>query len=218
MARRSAGLVALAVLLVLGAAGCGALTDLVDLQLRIQAAGYDVGSVFHDDFTDGSNDVQIEARARAGPDGSEGQRFIAELVWDSYPRRFEAVDVRLDGDLRRFDRAELQESFGARAPELDERTFADEVTRGVLVGMGVGAAVTVVAVVLIIVLVRRSRRRKAQRFALAGPPPGAPMPPPVPYYGVPAPPPWLPPSGYPPPMPGTTPPPPVPPPSEPPPS
>ena len=69
MARRSAGLVAAlaAVALTLFAGGCGAITELVRLQQRVEDAGYSVDGIFHDDFSGGASEVQIDASS--GDDG-----------------------------------------------------------------------------------------------------------------------------------------------------
>lgn len=195
MARRPARLVAGTALLLVAAgaaAGCSSINELLQLEERIERRGYSVSSTFHDDFGAGRDEVQIEAsrnRGQAPPDGTEE---IAGIVWDTYPRRFDTVAVRLDDDARTFSRGDLQERFGLRAERLDEREFSDDVRsgiRGVAIGAAVAVGLGIVAIVVTIVLLRRNRRRH--------PPP--PPPPPPPGYGTgwyPPPPPPGPPPGY----------------------
>lgn len=215
MARRSAGLVrllrALGVLLVLvlGTQACGTIDELLQLEQRIERQGYRVSNVFHDDFGTGSNEVQVEAESNRGLEPPEGQDEIAGIVWNSYPRRFTTVAVTLDGDLALYTRGELQERFGPRDPQLDEKAFSDDINGAVRNGAIVALIVLALGVLLVVLLVRASRKRRRNQPPPPpfGPPPGMP-PPGMPPPGMPPPPPpgpppgWRPPSsGYPPPGP-----------------
>lgn len=213
MGRRSTGLVAL---LLCGAtaavAGCSTINELIQLQDRIEREGYEVSNAFHDDFGSSLNEVQIEATTGRGEEPPAGTEEIAEIVWQTYPRRFDTVAVELDADSRTFSRSQLQERFGPRPEQLDERAFGDDLRsgiRGIAIGALIAIGVGVVAIITTIVLVRRSRRNNPPRPPQA-PPPGY-------YGGAPG---WYPPPAPPPPPPGppVAPPPPQAPPAPPPPS
>lgn len=202
MARRSAGLVAAGLVVVAaGAAGCGAIGDLVDLEARIERRGYDVTETFHDDFGSDRNEVTIEAeREPGGEPPPEGQREIAEVVWRTYPRRFDTLEVELDGDVTTFTRGQLREAFGPRDPALDERSFDDDVRSGLRVGLYAATVLIVLGVTAIVITLVVLRRRARQ----TPPWPGAPGPGTGPVAG----PGWAPPPPPPGPPPGWTPPPP----------
>ena len=207
MVGRPARLVAAAVaVVILAGAGCSTVNELLQLAERIERRGYDSVSTFHEDFGTGRNEVQVDALSGRGLEPPEGLDEIAEIVWETYPRRFDSIAVTLDGQSELYGRSELQERFGVRAERLDEEEFGDEVTgtiRGVAIGAAVFLVFVVVLVVVIIVLVRRRRQRRPppppNPYGGYGPPAWRPSPPPPPA----APPPgWSPPgSSYPPPPP-----------------
>lgn len=214
VARAVVGLAAIAGAVGLGA--CSGLDELNQLQERIEREGYDVSSTFHDDFGSDDNEVEIIAERGRGEIGRDGQLEIAGVVWETYPRRFSSVVVELDDDAVRFSRSTLQERFGPRAEQLDERDFGDDVRsgmRGVATGMAIAVGVGLLAIIVTVVLLRRRRKRN---------PPPPPPPSPYGWQPMPAPPPpsapppgWSPPPPPPGPPPGqpVQPPPPPPPPS-----
>lgn len=207
MARRPARLVALAAALValaVGATACSSISELLELQERIEREGYRVGDVFHDDFGGSRNEVQVDASTGRGLEPPEGQEEIAGIVWETYPRRFDSVSVTLDDDVATFSRGQLQERFGQRAARLDEREFSDDVSgaiRGAAIAGSIGLVVIVAATIAIVVAVRRRRGRRGPPPPPTAHPPGAGWAPPPPPPGPP--PGWVPPpgtgSGYPPP-------------------
>ncbi len=75
----------------------------------------EVDSVFHDDFSSGTSEVQVDGRIgpAAAPPRRARKRSPASCG-QTYPRRFDTVSVELDGDDVRFTRGDLQELFGAR--------------------------------------------------------------------------------------------------------
>lgn len=194
MGRRSTGLVAAAGLgLAVVVGGCAAISDLIDLEERIEDAGYDVTGTFHDDFGGGRNEVEIEAESRIrGEPPPAGQLEIAEIVWDTYPRQFDTLEIDLDGDTDTFSRGELQEQFGPRDPELDERDFDDEVRSGLRTA-SITAAAFLVAGIIAIVVTLVVLRRRTNRNPPPPPPPPAPPPGWVPRQAPPPPPPVAPP-------------------------
>jgi hypothetical protein len=186
--------------------GCGAVSELIQLEERIERAGYEVDSTFHDDFGTSTNEVQVEASTGRGQEPPDGNDEIAGIVWETYPRQFDVVFVDLDGNGQRYSRADLQEQFGVRDERLDERAFGDDIQEGIR-SVAIAAAVVVgiglVAIVTTVVLLRRRRSQNPP------PPPGystggwyPPPPPPGPPPG------WQPPPGAPPPPPSAPPPPP----------
>jgi hypothetical protein len=189
MGRRSAGLVAVELVVGVVASGCGVINDLVDLEERIEHQGYDVSNTFHEDFGTDRNEVTIEAEHNArGEPPPAGQLEIAEIVWSTYPRQFELVVIDLDDDEVVFSRSQLRERFGPRDPELDENSFDDEVRsgfRGVLIAFIVMLVLGLVAIVMTVVVLRSRSKR---------PPP--PPPPPAPGRRLPPPPPPGPPPGW----------------------
>lgn len=208
MARRPARLVAALlgiVALALAAGACSTLDELFQLEERIEREGYRVTNVFHEDFGRGANEVQVDAESNRGQEGAAGRDEIAEIVWTTYPRRFQTVAITLDGDLEVLSRGELQERFGPRPERLDEEEFNDEVNETIRTGAIAGAIALAVIAVAVVLIVRRVRRRRRERMPPPPPPgswgggwgqPGMPPPPP------PGPPPgYTPPSGYPPPPP-----------------
>lgn len=214
---------------VVGASACSTIDELFQLEERIEREGYRVTNVFHEDFGTGRNEVQIEADSHRGLDGTAGVEEIAEVVWTTYPRRFDTLAITLDGDQDVLTRGELQERFGPRAARLDEREFSDDVTgaiRTAAIAAAIGLVVVAIAIVLIVRAVRKRRRNRPPGPPPYGPyggygpgvpplPPGQgwgpptgapPPPPPGPGWSAPpppgAPPPgYTPPSGYPPPPP-----------------
>ena len=194
-------------------AGCSAVNELLQLAARIERAGYANVETFHSFGTGSSNEVTVDASVGRGEPAPAGNQEIAEIVWTTYPRRFELLSITLDGDRELFERGELTALFGARDPSLDEREFSDDLTAGIRTAGIVFGLLVVVAVVVIVLLVRRSRRRRAQRW------PGMPPPAPAGYatYGhghgpqgpqgsFPPPPAAPPPGHWPPPPPGGIPP------------
>jgi hypothetical protein len=231
-----------AVLVVLAiGAGCSAVTELLQLTSRISRAGYSGVEVFHNFGSGSSSEVSVDASVGRGEPPPAGQQEIAEIVWTTYPRRFDLLTVTLGGDFDSFERSELTALFGPREPSLDEREFSDDLTSGIRTAAVVFGLFALVTVVVVVVLVRRSRRRRAQQwpgmppsapsgYATYGPGHGTPGRPPIPPppFGMPPPPPaqappapdsWPPPPpGGMPPAPGAPPPPVAPPPAAPPPT
>jgi hypothetical protein len=220
------------------AAGCSAVTELLQLTDRIQREGYTSVEVFHSDSfgTTAASEVQIDAGVGRGEPAPAGQQEIAEIVWTTYPRRFDLVTIDLSGDQASFDRRQLEALFGPRDPSLDEQEFSDDLTSGLRTAGIVALVGLVVVLAGVLLLVRRARRRRREQWgAPAGPagyatygpgygppaqpypPPPAPPPPfghpPPPHVGRPPPDAWPPPPPFVvPPAPGAPPPPSTPPP------
>jgi hypothetical protein len=135
--------------------GCGAITDMADLQTRLKDAGYtgvstDQGTV---------NDVtRLEVRA-SSTDAAHSTKQIAEIVWDTYPQHVDQVSVVLNTSQEVYSADELRSAFGER--EVAEKP-AEDVGGTIVTWLIVGAVVFLLflagLIVLIVFLVRRSRR------------------------------------------------------------
>ena len=189
-------------------AACSTVEAFSDLDGDLRSAGFTSTQV----TVAGGDPVVlvVSADAPAGDTTTEGHEQAAELIWDRFPRRFEAARLTIDDDTRTVTRAELQEQFGDRPNGLDEGgDLADEVGRlglGLLLGVLVLGLVLVFVAGLVTLLVVRARR--AARLQAAGhgghpgplatpvpwaPPPAGPMPPaPSPTGPVPPPAGWAP--------------------------
>jgi hypothetical protein len=183
--------------------GCSTIEAFTDLTGALRAEGFsDVEATVGGD---GSPVVLVvTADAPSGSSTDEALDEATEIVWTTFPRRFDVLQLTVDGEGRRLDYAEIEEDLGARPARLDETDLTDEVTRlslGLVVGLVAG--VLLVALVVGIVLLVATRRRR-RRGVIGGPPPtgltawappvGAPGGPP-PAWGPPTGPPaaWAPP-------------------------
>ncbi|MGW6931345.1 hypothetical protein ACWGE0_14895 [Lentzea sp. NPDC054927] len=162
----------LALLLFLAAtlAGCGVISDMADLQVRLKDAGYTSVSTDHGSVN-GSDRLEVRA-ASSDPGHSTDQ--IAEIVWDSYPQHLDQVSVTLNGTYEVYSEDDLNKAFGDR--QVTEKPDDDaDTTRTIVTWLIVGAVVFLLflvgLIVLIVFLVRRSRRTKTQQYP---PPPGWP--------------------------------------------
>ncbi|HVF13669.1 MAG TPA: hypothetical protein VM942_03665 [Acidimicrobiales bacterium] len=155
-------------LLLLGA--CTTIRGLIETEEALTGAGYtDVEMGF--DSAEGFNQIDINVRppSSAEGDAEDAAERAAEVVWNTFPLRFDILRVDLLGPFEGFRTTytygEMAEIFGARDPALDEKELGDDVVRtgvGVAVVLLVGGLLFVGAVVLAIVLgVRASRRRKS---------------------------------------------------------
>jgi len=170
-------------------ASCGTLADLESLSNRIADAGYEQVQVNHS-LTNGRDVVTVEALTPTGPATDEDAERIARIVWESYPRMVDELQITLNGRSLTVSRGELAEFFGDRDPALDQGSGFGQV---LLIILLVVLAVVAFVVVLVIVLVRQSRRNR--RVPYAPYPPQHPwvMYPPVPSAHEPSP--YGPPSG-----------------------
>ncbi len=155
----------LALLLFLAATlvGCGVISDMADLQVRLKDAGYTSVSTDHGSVN-GSDRLEVRA-ASSDPGHSTDQ--IAEIVWDSYPQHLDQVSVTLNGTYEVYSEDDLSKAFGDRQvtekPDDDADTMRTIVT-WLIVGAVVFLLFLVGMIILIVFLVRRSRRTKTQQY------------------------------------------------------
>ncbi|HXH58078.1 hypothetical protein [Iamia sp.] len=165
-------LVVLAVL-----AGCSTVRAFTDLSSELESAGFTSTQV----NVSGGDPVALTVRAGApsGDTTDEGHDAAAEIVWDTFPRRFAEARITIDGDGRTVTRAQMQERYGDRPAKLDDGgELSDDINRvgiGVLVALLGGGVLVVVVVGLVVLLVVRSRRRAAGSRPGAYGPPGSEM-------------------------------------------
>lgn len=171
---------AVAALVLLG--GCATFELLDDMGQRLEAKGFRDVDVRVDERT--LSDLVVVADAPRGTSAREGQAQAAEVVWDTFPRRFDILRTEIDGRDQRWTYPELEERFGDRPDRLDRRELEADWNRFVVV---TALAVLVVGVVglgglgVVLVLVRRSSRRRTAPTPPTRPwmPPGhGPVPPP----------------------------------------
>lgn len=157
-------------------AACGSLTTAAGLVGRIGEEG------FADPYVEVStaNGVDVVTVTSSGHSTLQGEAAfnpIAEIVWTTFPRHFDVLNVTVGPESGNIDRAGLEAFFGPRDPALDAKTIGgDFVTT--FIWLGIGLLVFLVGlVVLVVLLVRRSRRRSQQRQGPPMPPPGSYPPP-----------------------------------------
>lgn len=153
-------------------AGCGALTEVVNLSSRIKDAGYSDVQANHN-VSNGFDTVSITARG--GPADGDGED-IARLVWDTYPAEVDQLVLHLNGKEYAATNAELEKAFGPRKirPDPDNAISGTSILWW-LVGIGLFLLLLVGGLITILVVVMRKRRRR--QMAMQPPPP-----PPYPYY------------------------------------
>jgi len=168
VARRRPGKAWIALGLLLAVvAGCGVIRGTVSTLRALDKSGFGApgirtlgGDRYSVTVEKNTEDLDIAAVEAAG------------VVWRNLPFRIERLEVACGngfGGKGRYaaDRAELEQRFGARDPDLD-RGFQKSDIRTVAIVIGalvvVGLVVLAGIVVLVLVLVRNSRRRR--------PPPG----------------------------------------------
>ncbi len=155
--------------LVLLAAGCGVVRGTVSTVQALDKAGFGAPSI---KLRTGDRFVITVEKDTEDLDAAAVE--AAGVVWHNLPLPVERLEVTCGngfGGRGRFsaDRAELEQRFGARDPDLDRGFQESDVRTFALVGLGLfvmGLLVLGGIVVLVVVLVRRNRRRT--------PPPGPP--------------------------------------------
>lgn len=103
--------------------GCAGPSELSQLDARIRQTGVEQVATRHTE-SDGTSRLRVEAGLtdqRADP--APVAQNIAKVVWDTYPRRVDELEIILNGRVAdRANRAELIERLGERNPQLEENT------------------------------------------------------------------------------------------------
>jgi len=163
-ARRSAIGALLCGLLLVVSAGCGTIGAFVDIKEELEQEGFDNVGIEVTDLS-GADALQVTADPPGGLGVEAAQNRAAEITWKTFSRRFDRLEVVLSGTSRTYERAELEEQFGARPAGLDDKELGDEIRNigiGVLIALVVGGLLCVGLVVLVVILVLRSSRKKKQ--------------------------------------------------------
>jgi hypothetical protein len=164
--RRAARVVTsvVAALLLVLAPACGTIGAFIDLQEDLEDAGFSDVDVNVDSGA-GGDALRIEATPPPGATPEEGQEQAAQVAWTTFPRRFERLQLNIGGQSVTLERQELEQRFGPRDPDLDDKELEDDIRNlgiGVLIALAVGLVLCVGLIILIIVLVRRSGKKKRQ--------------------------------------------------------
>ena len=167
--------VVLATLTLVVAAGCGTIGAFVDLQDELQDQGFSDVNV-NVDSDSGGDVLRIEATGPPGDTLEEARRKAAEIAWTTFPRRFQLLRLDINGQSVTLNRAQLEQEFGARDPDLDDKELEDDIRYlgiGLRLALAVGFVLCVGLIILIIVLVRRSGKKKRaqqqQQWGAGGP-------------------------------------------------
>jgi len=188
------------------AAGCSALSALIDTQQALQNAGYQSVHVgFHANGQ--ADDVDVSVTVSAAATQSDALN-VASVVWAHLHERFDDLDVTVHGTgpsvTTDYSFGNLQQTFGPRNPSWDKTTVAagTEQVGFVIIGAIVAIGVTIAVVAILVTRARRRRRGPPGWPGGQGPPgwpggpgpvggaaPGYPMwpPPPQPPRSVPGP-------------------------------
>lgn len=139
--------------------GCGVISDLADLQTRLQDAGYSGISTDHTS-TNGTDRLEVRATTQ---DATKIPDDVARIVWDSYPRHVDQVSVALNDTYEVYSADELLKTFGER--QVTEKPDDDaDVGKTIVTWLIVAAAAFLLfligMIVLIVFLVRRSRHKR----------------------------------------------------------
>lgn len=197
--RRPVAVLAIAVAVALGTAGCGTVRATLKTDHALTAAGY-TGVKVRFEIPGGINEVTVSAGAGTST-GTTAQ--AAEIVWRNEPLRFDRLVVSVrgrgagsSGETATFTYDELRARLGPRPGSFDRSTLTSDVRNTatvVAVVFGVLVVVSGGVIVLIVVLVTRSRRQRQRELEAAWaqvqtqvgggwsppPPPGQPWPPPA---------------------------------------
>lgn len=202
--RRKALLLATALALAVGLAGCSLFANgIADTESDLSHAGFGNPSIAIG--TNARPTVSVTARRNpAGPKPVEQQALgVAAIIWTRLPGRFDLLVVHIDGQAptgaRQFTHAQLDRRYGPRPAGLDRQSLTGESTsHAVAVGLSAAAAVLGIGLVVtgILLYIRQRRRRvvaaqpPAAETSASGPrpvpvrparpPPPAPGPRPVP--------------------------------------
>lgn len=183
--------VALIAALVALLAACGSLTTAAGLVGRLGEEGFANPNV-EVSTTNGVDIVSVTVSGHSTLQSGAAFDFIAEIVWTTFPRHLDVLNVTVGAESGNIDRADLVAFLGPRDPALDAETIGGDFAT-TFIWLGIGFLVFLVGlVVLVVLLVRRSRRRGRQRPPMPPPPgsyapPGYPTPPVGPPLGNPPP-------------------------------
>ncbi|MCO1582376.1 hypothetical protein M8C13_42170 [Crossiella sp. SN42] len=160
-----------AVLCALLLAGCAGLTELVKLGGRLEQAGLAQVSTQHSS-DNGLVRLRVQAQLKdPRADAEAAGQSAAKVVWDTYPRRVDELEIALNGRLvLRASHAELTDRLGERNPQLEETTGDGDL------GFWLPVVLILLAVLLAggltgLLLWLRHRRQRRAAVAAQRPPP-----------------------------------------------
>ncbi|WP_156077349.1 hypothetical protein [Saccharothrix sp. NRRL B-16314] len=155
--KRLADVRLLALLMVfLVAAGCASLTELANLQSRIQEEGYTETSVYHR-TSNGVDTLTISASTTAKDD--DGER-IARIVWDTYPDEVDQLVVTVNGKANSASHGQMEQAFGPR--KINPQGSGGGSVGGWVAGVGLLLLLLLGGVIAVLVVRSRRRTRRIQ--------------------------------------------------------
>lgn len=148
------GPLCLLVLLVVG--GCGSVGVATDTSKRMEYEGY---TAVYVQLEAGEQADVVTIRTRGNPKLSdeEAVESLQTTMWNSLPRRFDTLDIRVGREHRETSYQQLLQRFGPRDGALDERQIGIDVST-VLITVSIVAGL--VMALLGILAITLSRRRK----------------------------------------------------------
>lgn len=162
----------LGLLVLLVVTGCSSAGVADDLATRLQYEGYNDVDVQLQATSDGDL-VTIRSRGILTQSDEEAVDSLQTAIWNSLPRKFDTLDIRVGTVQRKASYQQLSQRFGPRDRTLDERRIATDVS-AVMITLSIIAGIVVVLLALLaLMLVRRRRweeRTQSERLELGNPP------------------------------------------------
>lgn len=176
-ARRGALAVCFAVLL--GLPGCAGADLSKEMSTRLQYEGYqDLSFSMASDRPLGDV-VTVRARGNIALSDEEAIESLQTLIWNSLPRRFDVLDIRVGAVRDEATYQQLSQRFGPRDRALDQRRIGTDASRVAIIVSAVVGLHVLLGGALAFAMYRRRRweeREQAERLALNQPPAYAPPP------------------------------------------
>jgi hypothetical protein len=176
---RKVAAVILGLLVTMLIGGCDNASIASDLAGRLGYEGYGDVTVQLRSGADGDT-VTIRTRGNVRLSDQESIESLQTTVWNSLPRRFDTLDIRVGREQRKASYQLLSQRFGPRDRSLDERPIRTDVSAVVVTVSLVTGIVVVVLAVVAFMLFRRRRweeREQTERLELGPPPPAGYSPP-----------------------------------------
>jgi len=163
------GALAVCLLLLLGVAGCGSSDVANELATRLQYEGYHNLSVKLASNQPAGDVVVVRARGNVALSDEEAIESLQNVIWNSLPRRFDLLDIRVGSVQRQASYQQLSQRFGPRDRALDEHGIGTD-TSTVVIAISVGTGMLMLLVASAALTMHRRRRweerEQAQRLAL----------------------------------------------------
>jgi ABC-type microcin C transport system permease subunit YejE len=155
------GALALLLPVLLCAVGCASADTTKDLFTQLQYEGYNDLSIGMTSEQSTGDVVMVYARGHNAFSDEDAIESLQTVIWNSLPRRFDTLDIRVGSAQRRASYQQLSQRFGPRDLALDgQRIGTDASTVAVAAPIGVGVTI---ALVFALAFALRRRRRWEER-------------------------------------------------------